>query len=720
MRLILVVSAVLALVLSPLAVRAQPAQPPPSISVPRLVNITGVFQPADGQPPAPVEVVTLSIYTTQDGGVPLWQEMQQVTVDATGRFTALLGASQPDGLPQEVFASGEARWMSLLFARPGEAERPRVRITSVPYALKASDAETLGGRPASDYLLAPTAGDESGHKGGAGKGGADDPAAATAESAVTANLVLGGTTNFLAKYVNSADVGNSAVFENAIGAVGLGTTIPADRLHVRFTNSIGTNTGLAVQNMGNNATSFSGMLFYDQNSELAQFQGFNNFTHEYRINNIARVSPGGVSAYNGSINFMTGSTSRFVVTTNGNIGIGTTTPSALLEVSNAVPGGPANMWMTSYTNAINPYYSARRARGTFAAPTAVQIGDGLAGFYGTGRGTSAFGNTFAGGMTVQAAQNWTNTAQGTFLTFTTTSIDTTTAATRMTLAANGNLGIGTTAPSEAVEAVREGDSSAAFVARSYGAEETNGGSAFFMQNARGTRAAPAAVHLGDSLGYFAVGGYGTSSFGADFAAAMGTFAGEDWTDIAQGAGLYFATTPLGSDGAQAHLAVLPSGNVGIGLFEDIPTITDKLQVFGDIRVGTTGTNGCLRNFAGTGMVGTCVSDRRFKKDITPFGPVLGPLTALQPVHYFWRAAEFPSQNFGESRTYGLIAQDAEQVLPEIVVTGADGFKAVDYSKLPLLTIQAVKELKAENDALKHRVAELERLVTEILATSARR
>ena len=48
------------------------------------------------------------------------------------------------------------------------------------------------------------------------------------------------------------------------------------------------------------------------------------------------------------------------------------------------------------------------------------------------------------------------------------------------------------------------------------------------------------------------------------------------------------------------------------------------------------------------------------------------------------------------------------MLPELVVTNDDGFKAVDYSKLPLLTIQAVKELKAENDALKQRVAENER------------
>ena len=60
------------------------------------------------------------------------------------------------------------------------------------------------------------------------------------------------------------------------------------------------------------------------------------------------------------------------------------------------------------------------------------------------------------------------------------------------------------------------------------------------------------------------------------------------------------------------------------------------------------------------------------------------------------------------------------MLPELVVTNDDGFKAVDYSALPLLTIQAVKDLKSENDTLKQRVSELERLVNELLAASARR
>ena len=140
----------------------------PSTSVPRLINVSGVFQPADGQPPAPVEVVTLSIYAEPDGGVPLWQETQTVTVGTRGRFTVLLGASHPDGLPPRCLPPARRRWMSLQFARAGEVERPRVRITSVPYALKASDAETLGGRPASAYLLAPTAGDEARRAAGAG------------------------------------------------------------------------------------------------------------------------------------------------------------------------------------------------------------------------------------------------------------------------------------------------------------------------------------------------------------------------------------------------------------------------------------------------------------------------------------------------------------------------------------------------------------------------
>ena len=84
-----------------------------------------------------------------------------------------------------------------------------------------------------------------------------------------------------------------------------------------------------------------------------------------------------------------------------------------------------------------------------------------------------------------------------------------------------------------------------------------------------------------------------------------------------------------------------------------------LEVAGDIRIGVGGVQGCITNGAGTLLIDICASDRRFKKDITPFSPVLNQLTALQPVHYFWRAADFPKQHFGDGRVYGLIAQDVE-------------------------------------------------------------
>ena len=126
-------------------------------SVPRLINVTGVFRPADGQSPATSETVTFAIYADSSGGTPVWQETQTIAVDDRGRYSVLLGATQPAGIPSEIFASAQAHWLGTRFERLGEVEGPRVRLTSVPYALKAADAETLGGRPASDYVVSTTA-----------------------------------------------------------------------------------------------------------------------------------------------------------------------------------------------------------------------------------------------------------------------------------------------------------------------------------------------------------------------------------------------------------------------------------------------------------------------------------------------------------------------------------------------------------------------------------
>jgi hypothetical protein len=66
----------------------------------------------------------------------------------------LLGVTKNGGVPAELFAGGEARWLQVRFYAPGEVDLPRVLLVSVPYALKAGDADALGGKPASAYLLA--------------------------------------------------------------------------------------------------------------------------------------------------------------------------------------------------------------------------------------------------------------------------------------------------------------------------------------------------------------------------------------------------------------------------------------------------------------------------------------------------------------------------------------------------------------------------------------
>ena len=96
--------------------------------------------------------VTLSLYKEQQGGAPFWVEVQNVKADRTGRFTVTLGATADEGLPSNLFVSGEARWFGVRVE--GQEEQPRVMLLSVPYALKAGDAQTIGGLPPSAFMLA--------------------------------------------------------------------------------------------------------------------------------------------------------------------------------------------------------------------------------------------------------------------------------------------------------------------------------------------------------------------------------------------------------------------------------------------------------------------------------------------------------------------------------------------------------------------------------------
>jgi hypothetical protein len=101
------------------------------------------------------------------------------------------------------------------------------------------------------------------------------------------------------------------------------------------------------------------------------------------------------------------------------------------------------------------------------------------------------------------------------------------------------------------------------------------------------------------------------------------------------------------------------------------------------------------------------SDLRWKKNITPLENSLQKVCQLQGINYEWRINEFPDQGFFEGPQIGLIAQDVEGVIPELVSTDTDGYKALAYDKLTAVLVEAIKEIKAENDQLKSRLNEVE-------------
>jgi hypothetical protein len=181
------------------------------------------------------------------------------------------------------------------------------------------------------------------------------------------------------------------------------------------------------------------------------------------------------------------------------------------------------------------------------------------------------------------------------------------------------------------------------------------------------------------------------------------------------AGLSFATAiGAGASVTTNNTLVLGSVAPAISVAIGATTAADKLQVVGDIRVGTSGTNGCIKNFSGAGIMGTCSSDMRLKQNIRPFLPILGKLIQLRPVSYDWRSEEHPEFHFGSERANGLIAQEVEKVFPDMVATDERGYKAVNYSELPLLLLQAVRELKSENDTLRQERANDQQQLLETL------
>src|SRR5262249_40452155 len=156
-----------------------------------------------------------------------------VVMASDGRYNVLLGSTTPEGLPLELFTAGEPRWLGVRFHRTGESEQPRVQLASVPYALKAADADTLGGKPASAYALAgPSVAARIAAAGGGAaattRTGSANPTASTTNTA--------GSAGHIGVFVDPLNLGDSVMIQSG-ARVGLGTASPLDAFHVAFSDA---------------------------------------------------------------------------------------------------------------------------------------------------------------------------------------------------------------------------------------------------------------------------------------------------------------------------------------------------------------------------------------------------------------------------------------------------------------------------------------------------
>jgi hypothetical protein len=109
--------------------------------------------------------------------------------------------------------------------------------------------------------------------------------------------------------------------------------------------------------------------------------------------------------------------------------------------------------------------------------------------------------------------------------------------------------------------------------------------------------------------------------------------------------------------------------------------------------------------------GTCpeISDRRLKRGIAGLRGALASLLRLRGVTFEYNEAG--REHGGPAgKRMGLVAQEVEEVFPEWVRMRQDGYRELAIHGFEALTIEALRELKAENDALREEIAELKAMV----------
>jgi hypothetical protein len=186
--------------------------------------------------------------------------------------------------------------------------------------------------------------------------------------------------------------------------------------------------------------------------------------------------------------------------------------------------------------------------------------------------------------------------------------------------------------------------------------------------------------LGTSSSSFGVKGSSTSSFGV-------------W---AEGGSLGLYAHHVGGAGNDVYLATGAlagdfNGNVNVRSLAGV----GNRAVYSD-------ASGVLTNSA---------SDARLKKDVVTLGDrldVLAALASLRGVEFAWDTSVERAAALGDRREIGMIAQEVENVLPQVVGADTDGYLTLDYAKLTAFLIEVAKAQQREIEDLEAAMAEMRR------------